>query len=123
MADWSAQYVPALIKAMHNSAPILGTDPLGAPRAQYLVMLELLAVNAMTLKIIQDLHPDLATDSEFQHRLDIALDTGADGDKSGWPGWVLLQVPPEMLAQYGATEADSADVLQAKMDAYNNGPH
>jgi hypothetical protein len=123
MAAWSAQFVPALVKAMHNAAPIVGTDPLGAPPAQFRLMVELLAINAMTLKIIQDLAPGVVTDEFLQERLNIALDTGPDGDKSGWPGWLLAQVSPEMLQQYGADETDSEDVLKQKIDAYNSGGH
>lgn len=118
MADYSALFVPPLLKAMHNSRTVVGTGVLGTERSRYLQILELLALISMVLKVIQDLHPDLATDAAFAQRLGLALDTGPGGAKD-WPGWVMLQIPPEDLAMYGATETDSPAVLKAKIDAYN----
>lgn len=119
MADYSAQFVPPLVKAMHNAAGLVGTDVLYSERSQYLAILEILSIQAMTLKLIQDLAPQV-TDAILADRLNAALDTGPNGAKD-WPGWVMLQVPPESLAQYGATEADSPQVLQQKIDAHNGG--
>jgi hypothetical protein len=123
MATYSSQFVPTLLKAMHQSADLVGTDPMGTERSRYLQLVEVLALIAMTLKIIQDLHPTAVTDAALLDRLNACLDTGPGGDKSGWPGWILLQIPPQDLAMYGATETDSAAALQAKMDAYNSGVH
>lgn len=123
MADYSAQFVPPLLKAMHNAAGTVGTDPLGTEQSRYLQLVEVLALIAMTLKIIQDLHPAAVTDAVLNQRLAAALDTGPGGDRSGWPGWVLLQIPPELLPQYGATEADTAPILKQKIDAYNAAVH
>ncbi|MEU7170300.1 hypothetical protein ABZ949_02265 [Micromonospora tulbaghiae] len=121
MAAWSSQIVPHLLKAQHSLRNDLGTDVMYADRQTYNINLELLALIAMVMKAVQDLHPTVATDAAWQQRLNVAVDTGPGGDRSGWPGWVLLQVPPEDLARYGATETDSVDVLRAKIDAYNNG--
>jgi hypothetical protein len=119
VATFSSEFVPPLLKAMHGASGTVGTDPLGSERSRYLQLVEVLVLVAMVLKIIQDLHPTVVTDAVLNQRLAIALDTGPGGDRSGWPGWILLQVAPELLAQYGATEADSAQVLQQKIDAYN----
>lgn len=121
MPAWSAQIVPSLLNAQHSPdvTTALGTDIMGSDKATYNVNLELLVLLSMTLKIIQDLAPATVTDAFLQQRLAIALDTGASGDRSGWPGWVLLQIKPEDLAQYGATMTDSPATLQAKIDAYH----
>lgn len=121
--DWSSGFVPYLVKAMHSARNDIGTDVMGSDHAQYLELLEILALIAMVMKAVQDLHPTVALDSVWAQRLAISIDTGPGGDRSGWPGWVVLQVPPEQLAQYGATEADSVAQLQAKIDAYNAAPH
>lgn len=118
--DYSAGYVPYLVKAMHSAAPTVGTDIMSSDRGTYLMMLELLAIQAMVMKVVQDLVPGTVTDAFWSARLGISLDTGPGGAQD-WPGWVVLQVPPERLARYGATEADSVGVLQAKIDAYNAG--
>lgn len=120
MTDWSANFVPELLKAQHSQdvTNALGTDIMGAGRELYNVNLTLLLVVSMVLKVVQDLAPGVVTDAALIQRLAIALDTGLSGDRSGWPGWVLLQVPPESLAQYGATESDSVGVLRAKIAAY-----
>jgi hypothetical protein len=118
LADYSAQYVPALLKAMHNARFTVGTGVMGTERSRYLQILEMLTLFGMLLKIIQDIHPDVATDAAFTQRLNISLDTGPNGAKD-WPGWVMLQIPPEDLPSYGATETDSPAVLQAKINAYN----
>jgi hypothetical protein len=123
LASYSAEFVPPLLKAMHNARELVGTDPLGTERSRYLQIVKTLVLVAMILKIIQDLHPGVVTDAVLAQRLAIALDTGPGGDKSGWPGWVLLQVAPEDLAQYGATEADNLATLQAKIAAYESAPH
>jgi hypothetical protein len=119
--DYSAGYVPYLVKALHNARDMIGTDIMGADHYRYLQFLEMITLIAMVMKVIQDLHPGVATDAAWQQRLNASLDTGPGGDRSGWPGWVILQVPPEQLAMYGATEADSAGVLRAKIDAFNAG--
>jgi hypothetical protein len=116
--DYSAGFVTYLVKAMHNARTDIGTDIMAGDHSQYLQFLELLAIDAMLMKAIQDLHPDAATDAAWAQRLNISLDTGPNGARN-WPGWVVLQVPPERLAKYGATEADSVPVLQAKIDAWN----
>lgn len=119
--DWSAGYVPYLLKAMHNVRQDVGTSPMSLDRTQFMVLLEVLSMIGMVMKAMQDLHPAVATDAAFSQRLGIAIDTGPAGDRSGWPGWVVLQVAPEKLALYGATEADSVAVLQQKINAYNAG--
>jgi len=119
--DWSAGYVPPLLKGMHSVRADVGSSPMFTDRTQYLVTLEMLSLISMVMKVVQDLAPATVTDAFWQARLNIAIDTGPNGDRSGWPGWVFLQVPPEQLARYGATEADSIAVLQAKINAYNAG--
>lgn len=118
--DFSAQIVPYLVKAMHGARDTIGTDIMIGDRSRYLEILEILALIAVVMKGIQDLHPDAATDAEWARRLNLALDTGPAGARD-WPGWVYLQIQPEDLARYGATEADSVPVLQAKIDAFNLG--
>jgi hypothetical protein len=118
--DYSAGYVPFLLKAMHNIRTDVGTSPLLVDRTQYMVVLELLSLTSMVMKVVQDLVPATVTDALWQARLGIAIDTGPAGARD-WPGWVLLQVAPEKLALYGATESDSAAVLQQKINAYNAG--
>lgn len=118
MADWSAQYVPTLLKTMHDARDQIGTDVMGEERFRYMHTVAMLTLISMVLKIIQDLHPGVATDDAFLQRLLISLDTGPNGARN-WPGWVMLQVTPETLPMYGANEQDSPAVLQAKIDAYN----
>lgn len=121
MADMSYQFVGPMLQAMHSIAGEIGTDIMGADTGTYRLAVELLALQAMTLKIIQDLHPDVVTDAVLQQRLNIAVDTGLGGDRSGWPGWILLQVRPDDLARYGATTTDTVPQLQAKIAAFNQG--
>jgi hypothetical protein len=116
--DYSAHYVPYLVKAMHDASHDVGFDVMYSDRGQYLEMLELLALSATIMKVISDVAPQV-TDGVWAQRLAIALDTGPGGDRSGWPGWVVLQVPPEHLARYGAAETDDVSTLQAKIAAYN----
>lgn len=116
MANWSAAFVPSLLKGQHNVRHDLGTDILSSNRELYNANLTTLALIGMLMKVIQDVAPQV-TDAVWQQRLAVAIDTGPGGDRSGWPGWVLLQVPPEDLARYGATEADSVEVLRAKIAA------
>lgn len=122
MVAWSAQNVPFMLQAQHSPAVTdnLGTDIMGSGRELYNTNLTLLSLIGMVMKAIQDISPT-ATDAFWQARLNTAIDTGAGGDRSGWPGWVILQVRPEDLAKYGATTSDSVPVLQAKIDAYNAG--
>lgn len=121
MADRPYQFVGPMLAAQHSTRDDLGTDIMAADRQTYAVNLQVLSLVAMVVKILQDLHPDVVTDAALVDRLVTAIDTGPNGDRSGWPGWILLQVPPGRLARYGATEADSATVLQQKIDAYNAG--
>lgn len=123
MADYSAQMVPTLLKALRSTAVVqaLGTDVMGGSKETYNVVIEQLCLVAMVMKAIQDLHPTVATDAAWLARLNSALDTGPAGDQSGWPGWVVLQVAPENLAMYGATEADSVASLRTKIETYNAG--
>jgi hypothetical protein len=118
---YSAQMVPTMLRAQHSVADLLGTDVMGSNASAYNTNLETLALIAMVMKAVQDIAPTVATDAFWQSRLNLAIDTGPAGDRSGWPGWVLLQVAPERLADYGATLTDSAAVLQAKINAYNAG--
>lgn len=119
--NWSAEFVPYLVKAMHAARDDIGTDIMAGDHSQYLQFLEILSLIAMVMKAVQDLHPTVATDAVWSQRLGVSIDTGPNGDRSGWPGWVMLQVPPERLARYGGTLTDSVPVLQAKIDAYNLG--
>ncbi len=119
MADWSSQMVGPMLQGMHSLAGDLGVDIMWSDSGTYRIVLELLALQAMTLKIIQDLHPAAVTDAALLQRLGIAVDTGPGGDRSGWPGWILLQIPPEALAQYGGTLTDTVPQLKAKIDAWN----
>jgi hypothetical protein len=123
MAAWSSQFVPPLLKGQHSVRDDLGTDVMSGNVEVYNVNLTTLALISMVMKAIQDIAPAVATDAFWQARLNIAVDTGPNGDRSGWPGWVLAQIAPEDLAIYGATEADSLAVLQAKIAAYNAGGH
>lgn len=120
--DYSSGYVPYLMQAQHSPAVCagLGTDVMGSPKELYNVNLELLMLLSMVMKVISDVAPQV-TDQVWADRLAHAMDTGPGGDRSGWPGWVVLQVTPEMLATYGATMADSVDVLRQKIAAYNAG--
>jgi hypothetical protein len=122
MAAWSSQYVPPLLKGQHSIRDVLGTDVMtSGNRELYNINLTTLALIAMVMKAIQDIAPGVATDAFWQARLHVAIDTGPDGDRTGWAGWVLAQVAPEDLEIYGATEADSLAVLQAKIAAHNGG--
>lgn len=120
MAAYSAQFVPYLLKAQQSDvvSEAMGTNVMGTDRQTYAVNLELLTLIAMVMKAVQDLVPGTATDAWWQQRLNAALDTGPGGDRSGWPGWVILQIRPEDLARYGATEADSIAALREKIAAY-----
>lgn len=121
MAARSYQFVGPMLKAQHAVRNDLGSDVMTADKQTYNINLELLALVAMVLKCVQDAVPGTFTDANLQQRLDTAIDTGPNGDRSGWPGWIVLQVPPEDLGKYGATEADSVPSLQAKIDAYRAG--
>jgi hypothetical protein len=120
--QFSSGFVPYLVKAMHAARDDIGTDIMGTDHSRYLQYLEIFSLIAMVMKAVQDLAPTQATDAVWAQRLSISIDTGPGGDRSGWPGWIILQVPPEQLSQYGATETDSPAVLQAKIDAYNAMP-
>jgi hypothetical protein len=119
MATWSAQFVPRLLKGQHAIRAELGTDVMSGSREVYNTNLTTLALIGMVMKAVQDLAPATATDAFWVDRLATAIDTGPGGDRSGWPGWILLQISPEDLAIYGATEADSLATLQAKITAHN----
>jgi hypothetical protein len=121
VADYAAQMVPTLLKALRSPTVVqaLGTDIMGSTKEFYNIAVEQLCLVAMLMKVVQDLVPATVTDAFLLDRLAHALDTGPGGDMSGWPGWVVLQVAPENLAQYGATEADSVASLRAKIAAYN----
>lgn len=119
MANRPYEFVGPMLQAQHAIRDDLGTDIMGTDRQTYAVNLEVLSLVAMTLKILQELFPAVVTDAALQQRLAVAIDTGPGGDRSGWPGWILLQVPPSQLARYGATLTDSVPALQAKIDAYN----
>jgi hypothetical protein len=116
--DYSAGFVPSMLKAMHDARDVVGTDVMVGDPSRYREIVQTLALFGVVAKAIQDLHPDKATDAEWASRLSRALDTGPNGDKGGWPGWVVLQVPPTLLARYGGTLTDSVPVLQAKIDAW-----
>lgn len=120
MADRPFEYIGPIIKAMESLKYDLGSDIMSGNRELYCAVLELVALHAMTLKIIQDLHPGVVTDEVLGQRLATAVDTGPDGDRSGWPGWLVLGVSPSLLPQYGATESDSVPVLQQKIYDYNH---
>lgn len=119
MADRPYQFVGPILQAMHAIADQVGTDVMWSGRDLYNAVVELICLHAMTLKIIQDLHPTLVTDQVLQQRLNEAIDTGPNGDRSGWPGWVLMQIAPEDLARYGATTADTLATLQTKIAIWN----
>lgn len=121
MADYSAQMVPTLLKALRSPVIVqnLGTDVMGSAKETYNLILEMLCLIAMVMKAVQDLHPTTATDAAWLARLNGALDTGPGGDMSGWPGWVVLQVAPEKLALYRATETDDVPTLASKIASYN----
>lgn len=118
MASRPYQFVAPMLKAQHNLRYTMGTDVVTADKQTYNVNLQILSLIAMVLKCLQDAVPLMFTDANLQQRLNEAIDTGANGDRSGWPGWIVLQVPPEDLAKYGATEADLIPQLQAKIDAW-----
>lgn len=118
--DYSAKYAPPLLAAEHSIAVDLGVDVMAVGPELYRINLLTLSLIGMVMKVISDVAPAV-TDTVWQQRLAIAVDTGPGGDRSGWPGWVLLQITPELLAQYGATTADSVASLQAKIAAYNGG--
>lgn len=115
----SARLVPAMLQGQHSVSDALGTDVMLVGREQYNLNLETLALVAMVLQIIQDLNPAVVTDQVMLDRLNVALDTGPNGDRSGWPGWVLMQIRPEDLMMYGATLTDNLATLEAKVAAYN----
>jgi len=121
MAAWSSQFVPPLLKGQHAISDQLGTDVMSTSGELYNINLTTLALIGMVMKAVQDIVPTTATDAWWQARLNVAIDTGPAGDRSGWAGWVLAQIAPEDLAIYGATEADSLSVLQAKIAAHNGG--
>lgn len=123
MASYSSQIIPYLLKAQHSSAvtSALGTDVMAVGKETYNINLEVLTLIAMVMKAIQDIAPLQATDAFWLDRLNHALDTGPNGDTSGWLGWVVLQIRPEDLAIYGGLETDSIATLQAKIDAHNAG--
>jgi hypothetical protein len=121
MVAWSSQFVPYLLKGQHSVRDDLGTDVISGSIEPYNVNLTVLSLISMVMKAIQDIAPGTATDAFWQARLNIAVDTGPNGDRSGWPGWVLAQIAPEDLAVYGATEADSLAVLRAKIAAHTAG--
>lgn len=123
MAAYASQFVPYLLRAQHSRTVVesLGTDIMSTTKETYNDNLTILVLISMLMKIIQDLHPTVATDAAFLDRLNHALDTGPSGDQSGWLGWVVLQIKPEDLAIYGGLETDTIAVLQAKIDAHNAG--
>lgn len=123
MVAYASQIVPFLLAAQRSSPVVdtLGTDIAGSSKETYNVNLELLCLIAMILKIMQDLHPTVVTDAALLARLSSALDTGPGGDMSGWPGYIVLQVPKEKLSIYGGLETDSVSVLLAKIQAHNDG--
>lgn len=123
MADFPYQFVGPMLQGMHNIRNDIGTDPMHADRTLYNITVELLVLTSMMMKAIQDIAPTVANDAFWQQRLNTAIDTGPAGDRSAWPGWILLQVPPEDLAKYGATLTDTVPALQAKIDAYNAAAH
>lgn len=118
MVAYSAQYVPYLLEAQHNIAAELGVDIMTSDLQTYRVNMTNLALLSMVMKAVQDLAPATATDAFWQQRLGIAIDTGPGGDKSGWPGWVVLQIQPANLATYGGLLTDGVAALQAKIDAW-----
>ena len=123
MADFPYQLVGPMLQGMHNIRDDIGTDALRCDRQTYNITIEVLVLIGMVIKAIQDIAPTVATDAFWQARLNTAIDTGPGGDRSAWPGWILLQVPPEDLAKYGATLTDTVPALQAKIDAYNAAAH
>jgi hypothetical protein len=122
MAAYASQIVPYLLKGQHSPAVVsgLGSDIMGSSKEVYNVNLELLMLIAMVMQGVQALLPG-ATDAFWLDRINHALDTGPGGDISGWLGWIILQVAPENLAQYGATEADTVASLRTKIETYNAG--
>lgn len=116
---FSARLVPSMLLGQHSVSDALGTDVMFVGREQYNLNLETLALVAMVLQIIQDLAPTVVTDDLLQQRLNLALDTGPNGDRSGWPGWALMQIRPEDLMMYGANLTDDLPTLEAKVAAYN----
>lgn len=122
MAARPYDFIPTIMKALESLKADLGTDIMGANKELYNAVLMLVSLQAMTLKIIQDLNPLVVTDAALQQRLNTAIDTSATpGDRSGWAGWLVLQISPSALATYGATEADSVAVLRQKIADYNAG--
>jgi len=121
MAARPYDFVGPIMKAMESLKYDLGSDIFTGSKEVYNAVLMLVSLQAMTLKIIQDLNP-LVTDAVLQQRLNTAIDTSSTpGDRSGWAGWLVLQISPSMLAQYGATEADTVASLQQKIADYNAG--
>lgn len=112
MATNSSEFVPPILGGMHAIRDLIGTDIMMVSSELYDITVLNITLHAMTLKILQDLHPDVVTDAALSDRLSASI-------AGFWPGWVLLQVRPSDLAMYGATDTDSAEVLKAKIDAYN----
>jgi hypothetical protein len=111
----SADFVPYMLNAQRTVVRDgLGTDIMGSEKALYNTNLATLSLIAMVMKVVQDLHPTVATDAAWQTRLAAAIDmTG------GWPGWILGQIRPEDLAMYGASLTDTLEVLQQKIRDYD----
>jgi hypothetical protein len=116
MVAKSADFVPYLLNAQRSQVirDALGTDIMGSEKALYNVNLINLSLISMVMKVVQDLHPTVATDAAWQTRLNSAVDmTG------GWPGWILGQIRTEDLATYGATTSDTLEQLQQKIRDYD----
>ena len=61
--NYSAGFVPYLLKAQHAIAADLGVDIMTADLSTYRINLTQLSLVAMVMKAIQDLHPTIATDA------------------------------------------------------------
>lgn len=124
MADRPWQFVPFLMKYMQSLKFDLGTDIFWADKQTYNLALMGATLHAMTLKILQDLHPDVVTDEALLQRLLTAIDTGPEDAEEGkrglWPGWLVDGVAPELLAQYGADETTTVAELRQKIYDYNH---
>lgn len=119
MVAWSSQFVPPLLRGQHNIRDDIGTDIMMTSVSQYRINLEILCLIGMVMKMVQNVAPLVATDAAWQSLLNTAIDTGPNGDRSGWPGWILLQVLPGDLGRYGGTLTDTVPQLQAKIDAWH----